>query len=260
MQIQYQLVASRSGWQQARHAAERALSINSASAAAHAVLGLVHALEEFDWDAADSELKLALQADPNSTETLLLSANVLVARGELQTAIQRVDAAIAIDPLSPELAESRAIFLYFSGDLAAAESAIRRCLEISPTYAYAPFVLARILLARGERDAALREAEQESPDGGKDIGLAVVNYALRKQRESDGAIARLTRQRGELWPYAVAQAHAYRGERKLALDWLDNAYEARDSDLQFVLYDPLLESVRGDSRFKELLRKMHLSE
>jgi tetratricopeptide (TPR) repeat protein len=258
MQIQYQFVPSRSGWQQARHAAERALAINSTSAAAHAVLGLVHALEEFNWDAADSELNLALQADPNNTDTLLLSANVLLARGQLQNAIQRVDTALAIDPLNPELIEGHAIFLYYSGDLAAAESEIRRCLEVSPTYYYAHFMLGQILLARGERDAALRETEKEAPDSGRDLGLAVVNHALRNQTESDAAIARLTRQRGELWPYAVAQAHAYRAERQQALDWLDKAYEARDSDLQFVLNDPLLESVRRDSRFKDLLRRMHL--
>ena len=260
MQIQYQFVASRSGWQQARHAAERALTINSASAAAHAVLGLVHALQEFDWDAAEAEFDLALHADPNNIDTLLFSANALLLHGQLQNAIQRLETAIAIDPLNPELAEGHAVFLYYSGDLPAAESEVRRCLAISPTYSYARFALGQILLARGERDAALRETQQETPDGGRDLGLAVVYHAFRKDTESDAAIARLTRQRGELWPYAVAQAHAYRGERKLALDWLDNAYEARDSDLQFVLYDPLLESVRGDSRFKELLRKMHLSE
>jgi len=260
MQIQYEFVASRTGWQQARHAAETALALNPASAAAHAVVGLLHALQEFDWDAAEAEFNLALHADPNNIDTLLFSANALAARGQLLNAIQRVDTAIAIDPLNPELAESRAIFLYFSGDLVAAESEIRRCLEISPTYTYARFVLGQILLARGERDAALRETQQGNQDGERDLGLAVVNHALRKKMESDAAIARLTRQQGELWPYAVAAAHAYRGEREQALDWLDKAYQARDSDLQFVLNDPLLESVRGDSRFKDLLRKMHLPE
>jgi len=260
MQIQYQLVASRSGWRQARYAADKALALNPASATSHAVIGLLQALQEFDWDAAEAEFNLALHADPNNTDTLLFSANTLAARGQLQNAIQRIDSAIAIDPLNPELAESHAVFLYYSGDLAAAESEIRRCLEISPTYIYARFLLGQILLARGQRDAALRETEQETPDGGKDLGLAVVNYALRKQTESDAAIARLARQRGEFWAYAVAQAHAYRGEREQALDWLDKAYEARDSDLQFILNDPLLQLVRGDSRFKELLRKMHLPE
>jgi TolB-like protein len=48
MQIQYQLVASRSGWQQARYAAEKALALNPASAPAHAVIGLLQALQEFD--------------------------------------------------------------------------------------------------------------------------------------------------------------------------------------------------------------------
>jgi serine/threonine-protein kinase len=91
-------------------------------------------------------------------------------------------------------------------------------------------------------------------------GIGRRQLRLRKQTESDAAIARLARQRGEFWAYAVAQAHAYRGEREQALDWLDKAYEARDSDLQFILNDPLLQSVRGDSRFKELLRKMHLPE
>ena len=236
------------------------MALDPTSAAAHAVIGLLHALQEFDWDAAEAEFNLALHTDPNNTDTLIFSANALAARGQLQNAIQRIDIAVAFDPLNPEIAESRTIFLYFSGELAAAESEIRRCLEISPTYTYARFLLGQILLARGERDAALRETQQETPDGGRDLGLAVVNHALQKKVESDAAIARLTHQRGELWPYAVAEAHAYRGERKEALDWLDRAYEARDSDLQFAVNDPLLKGVRGDSRFKDLLRKMHVLE
>src|SRR5208337_1252140 len=96
MQIQYGLVESRSGWQQARDAAEKVLALDPASAAPHAVVGLLHALQEFDWDAAEAEFNLALHANSNNIDTLLLSANALAARGQLQNVIQRIDSAIAI--------------------------------------------------------------------------------------------------------------------------------------------------------------------
>ena len=260
MQVQFQFVASSEGWRQAQRAAELALRIDPASPSGHAVLGQLYALRDFNWDQADSEFATALRADPNNIDAMMLSANALAARGRLREGIEREDAALTVDPLNPEVMEGRAIWLYFLGDLDGAEREIRNCLTVSPTYTYAHFVMGQILLARRDNQAALRESLRETPEGGRDLGLAVINFALGRADESNAAMARLARENGELWPYAVAEAHAFRNERQQAFDWLNRAYDARDSDLQFVRNDPLLAPIRADTRYRTLLRKMNLPD
>ncbi len=260
MQVQYQFVASSEGWRQAQRAAELALHIDPSSPSAHAVLGQLNALRDFNWDQADSEFATALRADPNNIDALMFSANALAARGRLREAIEREDAALTVDPLNPEAMESRAIWLYFLSDLDGAEREIRNCLTVSPTYTYAHLMLGQILLARRDSQAALRETLRETTEGGRDLGLAVINFALGRADESNAAMAKLVRENGELSPYSVAQAHAFRKERQQAFDWLDRAYDARDSDLQFLRNDPLLAHIRADTRYRTLLRKMNLPE
>ena len=76
--------------------------------------------------------------------------------------------------------------------LPAAEAATRRSLEISPTFSGNHWLLGRIFLERGQPDAALHEMEIESPDGGRDAGLAIAYHALGRLAESDRSLALLT--------------------------------------------------------------------
>jgi len=58
----------------------------------------------------------------------------------------------------------------------------------------------------------------------------------------------------------VAQAYAYRGERTKALDWLDRAVEQRDPGIINIKTDPMFATLRGDARYKAVLRRMNLPE
>jgi regulator of sirC expression with transglutaminase-like and TPR domain len=53
-----------------------------------------------------------------------------------------------------------------------AEAAMRRALDIRPTYAYGHYNPGLIYLERGDHDGALREMQQETIDDGKQQGLA----------------------------------------------------------------------------------------
>jgi len=69
---------------------------------------------------------------------------------------------------------------YRSGRMPEAEVAMRRALELSPTYSWGHYYLGCILLAQGRREAALAAIQQETPDGGRDVGLAIVFAALSR--------------------------------------------------------------------------------
>jgi hypothetical protein len=59
---------------------------------------------------------------------------------------------------------------------------------------------------------------------------------------------------------AQLTVYAWRGESGRAIEWLERAYRQQDSGLTRLTLDPLLTKLRGDSRFKALVRKMHLPD
>jgi hypothetical protein len=56
--------------------------------------------------------------------------------------------------------------------------------------------------------------------------------------------------------YQLAQIYAVRGEKEKAFEWLQIAFDNHDTGMLALLVDPLLNSLRDDSRFKDLLAGM----
>jgi len=52
--------------------------------------------------------------------------------------------------------------------------------------------------------------------------------------------------------------YAFRSESGKSFEWLQTAYKQRDSGLPNIKTDPLLKTLRHDSRYTELLKKMRL--
>jgi hypothetical protein len=52
--------------------------------------------------------------------------------------------------------------------------------------------------------------------------------------------------------------YAFRGESEKSFEWLERAYKQRDSGLADIKVDPLMKSLRQDSRYAEILKKMRL--
>ena len=113
-------------------------------------------------------------------------------------------------------------------------------------------------MARGELDAALKELMPEISKNGKDSGLAAVYHMMGRTAESDAALAQLMHEY-HAWPTGVALAHAARGERDQAMEWLEKAYVVRDPDL--LLWGPahpFFASLHDDPRYQALMLKLNL--
>ena len=57
-------------------------------------------------------------------------------------------------------------------------------------------------------------------------------------------------------PYDVASVYAGLGEKDQALHWLDRAHKERAAMIPFAGIDPLLNPLRVDPRFQDLLRRV----
>ena len=91
-------------------------------------------------------------------------------------------------------------------------------------------------------------------------GIAMAEHALGHAKESQQALDELIAKHAQDSAYQIAEAFAWRGEKDPAFEWLERAYQQRDGGLSEVKVDPLLSSLRGDPRYRALLRKMKLPE
>jgi len=244
----------------ARHAEELALKLDPNLADAHAGLGRIHGVYDWDWSAADRELKLAQALAPNDPRILFVGALQSLSTGHWDEALKLVNASLTQDPLNPS-----GYFVLYQvqlrrGRFAEAEAAIRRTLAISPTFSRAHFYLGRVLLARNQPQAALTEMQKEGDDATRLGGSAMAYFALRRKADSDVALAQMLKDQAKHNPFYVAQVYAFRGESDEAFKWLDLAYEQKDPSLSHIKGDVPFKTLENDPRYNALLKKMNLPE
>lgn len=117
-----------------------------------------------------------------------------------------------------------------------------------------------VLLLEKQPEAALKEMQLETPQGGRDAGLANVYQALHRGRDADTAIVKLESEHSGDLAMWIAEVYAFRGQKDLALTWLDRAYAQKDIYLWLIKGDPLFKNLEGDPRYSAFLRKMNLPE
>jgi len=243
-----------------RLANERALKLDPNLAMAHAQLGDIHRAYDWDWAAADQELKQALALAPADGDILFFAAVQSLGMGLWDDALKQVNAALAQDPLNPSRYQVLTLIQSSRGRLEEAEAAARRALELIPTGPFGHSFLGNVLLLRGHPDAALTEFSKEAVETARLGGIAMAHFAQGRKADSDAALAQMTKHPTD-HPYFIAQAYALRGDPNGALKWLDVAYAQKDSGmLPLIKGDAMFRKIEGDPRYKAFLKKMNLPE
>lgn len=248
------------GYEGARQAAELAWKLDPRLAEPHQILALVAIQYDWDWPAAARENERANELDPRYPISRATRGVLSLALGRLDDATSQMNAALRLDPLSPNIQFLRGWALFWSGHLPEAEASFRRVLQISPTYESAHYYLGHVLLAHGDLAGALDEMDHELDEESRLAGIASVQFAMGNKRESDAALARLTKLSAEGWASGIASVHAIRNEPDAAFNWLDRAYAQKDEDLYLIKGNPLFRNVARDPRYAAFLRKLKLPE
>jgi tetratricopeptide (TPR) repeat protein len=253
-------VPAREGYEVTRASLERALKLDPRSGLAHSLMCTVHAIYDWDSTAAVKECRLALALEPRNPQVLGYAGQIQAVVGHWDEAARLTTASIALDPLFAGWHDVLAIIRDRTGHLTEAEVERRRTLDISPTYERAHFDLGLTLLAEGKLDATLAEMQEETPDGGRDAGLAIIYNASARKVDSDEALARFSKQHATDRAYRIAQIHAYRGDANAAFVWLGRAYDQKDVDLLWFKGNLAFRAFETDPRYRAFLHKMNLPE
>jgi eukaryotic-like serine/threonine-protein kinase len=248
-------------------AANKALSIDDSQAEAHAMLAGVFD-NDWDWAAATREYERALQLDPNNSRTHVLYGLHFVTLGKMDESIAQMQKALQLDPLN-----LNAMINLGASDLNArryeeAIAQMNKVLEIEPDYATAHQFLSLIYEAQGKYDLWLDEAEKNATLNKDADQLAALKAArLEYIRAGYGAankrmaeVLQEQSKRGYIDPEVIASAYAAAHDKDKAFFWLEKAFAEKSDLLRILKTAPTFDSLRSDSRYADLLRRMNIPQ
>ena len=247
------------GYEQARHALERALELEPDLAEANVALGWILMAHDWDFRGAEAAYARALGSEPRNA-TVLRGAGVLaLTLGRIEEAIQLYRRALEQDPLSSATHNNLGIALRAAGRFKDAESAYRKALELAPQRVGTHSVLSLALLAQNQGEDALEEAMREPEEAWRLWALAIIHHAMGDVATSEGELQELALKYGDDTAYQVAEVYAARGDANAAFQWLERAHAQRDGGLMDVKTSPYLHSLHNDPRWLTFLAKMGLA-
>ena len=252
--------APAAGYENARRAAINALKLDPKNLLAHVVMAEIYFMYDWDWNSAERGLHESAALAPANVDVLRGQAHLSVILGRSDDAFRYVKASLAKDPLNPMVLVGLSWIQQSRGHMPEAEAAIRRALDISPTYVSGHLQLGTLLLERSDNDGALLEMLQEPDDFSKQVGLALAYYALGKNAEADATLAGILKAQADESAMGIADVYAFRGQSIEAMQWLERAYAQKDSSLYQIKVDLTLKHLAPDPRFKAFLKKMNLPE
>jgi len=258
----YRAAPAQEAMPQAEEAAMKALELDDTLSEAHAVLADVKRAYHWDWAGAEEEYKLALELDPGSFDAPNQYAFFLTGMGRHDESAAMGRRAQQLNPLDPSMRSGACSRLGYARRY---EEAIPQCqaaLELEPDSLSAYRDLGQIYESMGlyPEAAAARQKELTLGGAGEEEVAGLTAAAISGQEEYWQWTLDYWKRRSEqgyVSPETLGRIHAALGEKDQAFEWLEKAYQAHALSLMF-LTDPVLDPLRDDPRYHDLLRRMNL--
>ena len=250
---------------EAKAAARHAIELDPENGEAWSALGQIAFNHERDWKTAEYDLQRAIALSPSDSTTESRYANFLSIVGRRDEAVSHMRRALQLDPLSFYNVRHMGSILYWSRRYDESLEYIRKAEEMEPELVDVTVDwevddyemkgkpeqavmadLRNFALPDGKRwhdrlDAAYRSGGQKAYWETRIKSLR----ALPDSPCSAGGLARI---------YVLA------GENDKALENLNRALDDGCFWLSIMKTEPIFDPLRGDPRFKDILKKVNLSE
>ncbi|MEK6567101.1 MAG: tetratricopeptide repeat protein, partial [Bacteroidota bacterium] len=250
----------------AKAAAQKALSLNSSLAEAHASLGMVAFWYEWDSRQAEREFKQALALNPNYATARQWYAWYLATLGRSDEAIQEIQKALTLEPLSLVINTEVGAIHYFTGKYEGEVDPYKRALEMDPDFALARLHLGFAYLADERYDEAIQELESavrlsdSNPTMVAALGNAYVEAGKKNLAEKILAALRELSKKRYVSPAHLAGLCSTLGRNEDAFTYLTKALEERSASLVWMKMGRGFNSLRSDPRFVTLLNAITLEK
>jgi len=246
----------------AQAAALNAVRANPNLSESQTARGYVLWMIEWDWNAAETALRLAVDLDPSNANAHRLLGHVLSQAGRPTAAAAAMRRARELDPTDPLTEGLSAVVAYQNRDPTGALAHARRAISLDAGFWIGYVGLGQAYDLAGDHALALQVLIDAGrlPGGGNSKVLSLKGYVLAKMgrpgaaREVLATLNDISRER-YVPPYASALVYAGLGERDPMFDALEQAYAARDVHLIYLPVSEQWDPYRADPRFINLLSR-----
>jgi len=253
----------------------KALAIDEGQAQPHVALAAIRQEYEWKWREAESEFKLAIEANPSYATAHGWYALYLGHVGRLEEAITEVRRAQELDPLSPRIQCNASEEYLFARNYDSALECAQRALEIDPNYGGAHGYAGYAYVEMGLYDRAIAEFQQAGRMQGARGWMGRLGHAYGLSGERDEAIRILDELKKEpiqpppkspfLPPppdssFDTGLVHLGLGEFGQAVHWLDRAADARTAEIIHVKCEPIYDKIRQEPTFQRLIKRIGLEK
>src|SRR5438874_2342992 len=223
-----------------------------------------------DWPGAERNFRRGLELSPNFAEMHAHYAFCLVLFGRNEDALAEVRRAVDLDPLSPRFGFSSARLFFFVRQYDAALDQCRKTLELDPGSGSAHELLGDAYEKKRMQKEAIAEWSKALHLSGADEDASLLERTYAKSG-FDGAVRALAQKRLERLKEKTARgeyvaaaeyvtAYVRLGDKDQAFTWLAKAVEERNRLAFEIKVNPVLDPLRSDPRFKEILANLALKQ
>ena len=245
-----------------KQAVANALRIDDTLAEAHTMRAMVLLQYDWDWPAAEQEFKRAIELDPNYALGRSFYAWHLAAMGRFDESVAEDRRALELEPLSSAVNADLGWDLYLARRYDEAIEQLRRAIDQEPNYWVSHVLLGRCYEQKGKLNEAVaefqkaRQIESSIPEV-----LAALGHGLAmsgRKAEALKIIQELQeRSAKEFVPsYAIATVYIGLGMKDEALQYLAKSYGEGSFYMIHLKVEPILDPVRSDPRFADIVRRV----
>jgi len=220
---------------------------------------------EWDWEGGEKSFRRAIELNPNYPDPRVYYSWLLFYMGRQEEAMAQIERALELDPFNVLFRTLYAWDLMYMHRYDDAVEVLRETLKTAPTDPVTLSALKSAYHMKGMYEEALaiwkksfaakgdREAEEALARGYEEAGYSgalsqVAEMLIERSRTSF------------VTPWQIGTLYTRAGKNNEALDWLEKAYEAHDSNMPSISADPIFDGLRDDPRFQNLLRRMNLQD
>jgi len=247
---------------EAKPAALKAVALDDDFADAHAALGLLRLLDDWDWQAADAETQRAIELAPGNPYVYWKRGVFLRYAGRCEESIPVHLHAQSLDPFSIVAIQEVGYAYYYARRFADASDQIQKAIELEPGWDQLYFGLGLSLLQQrrfAKAISALRTAVQKEP--GNVFSVAALIYGLghaSRKAEAKRLLCRLMKQYDYVPCWFLAMAWVGLNEKERALEALEQAFRDHEPCMVSLKVDAIFDPLRNEKRYKNMVRGVGL--
>jgi eukaryotic-like serine/threonine-protein kinase len=247
----------------AKRAAETAVRLDPELADAHAALGYIQLIYDWDGAAAEKALLRALDLNPTLAPARVNYAAYLTTQTRYEDAVREIRRAVDLDPLSIQTHSFGTLFMVFSRRYDEAIELARKGLEFEPNSALTLAFQGLAYAEQGRFKEALGNLQRAARLSTSPTVLALQAHVLAVAGEKEQA-RKLVRQvedavaRRYFCPYEIGTVYVSLGDRDTAHKWFRKGAHDRADCMVWLGVEPWIDPFRTDPRYARLLRDIGL--